>query len=126
MSTMLGQGRASPNEEKWRHKKHWDSGEELVIVVPATSYNLGPVVPADLMRRLREITVRTTTTQNIIVRVLVNTTCRLSFDVTAQSTRIWSSQDGREFQAGDQLAIRVPVITGGTVYLTAGGLDAWP
>jgi len=50
----------------------------------------------------------------------------LSIDVSAQSTRVWSSQDGREVAAGLQPVVQTSDVTGGSTYVSAAGVEASP
>lgn len=122
---MGSSGTRPETEEGYRQTEHWDSGAELVIVTPGTAgaLNLGAAVAAARTRRVREITARFTGTVNIVVTVRVNATIRLSFDLSAQATRVWSSQDGRKFLAGEQPQVYADLLTGGTLYVTAGGIE---
>ena len=89
------------NPERWLHVNHWDSGAELVLVA-AGAQNLGGAVAVGATRRIREITVRHSGQANTVITLSVGGVNRLSFDVPAQTTRTWSSQDGREFLAATQ------------------------
>jgi hypothetical protein len=124
--TMLGQGRATPSSEKWRHQKHWEADEVTIAVagVPGQQ-NLGAVVPALMTRRIKEITIRHAGTNNTVVTLLIaGGATKKTIDVPAQTTRVWSSQDGREFIAGEQPACQSSDVTGGNTYINASGVEA--
>lgn len=105
---------------------HWDSGTELVLNA-AAAVNLGAAVGAGLMRRIREITVRNAAQANTVITLSVGGVNRLSFDVPAQTTRTWSSEDGRAFVAASQPQIASSAAAGGSeTYITASGIEAAP
>lgn len=112
------------NPERWLHENHWDSGVELVINA-AAAVNLGAAVGAGVTRRIREITVRNVAQANTVITLSDAGGNRLSFDVPAQSTRTWSSQDGREFAAASQAQIASSAgAVGSEAYITATGVEA--
>ena len=47
----------------------------------------------------------------------------MTIDVPAQTTRVWSSQDGREFVAGEQPTVQTSDITGGSTFVSATGVE---
>jgi len=112
-------------EEKWLHRHHWESGEVNITVAGAEGQkNLGTAVPTGKIRRIKEITVRHTGTNNTVVTLLVaGGATKLSIDVPAQSTRVWSSQDGRIFNEGEQPAVQSSDVTGGSTYVSASGVE---
>lgn len=113
-------------DERYLHTYHWDSGTELVLNA-AAAVNLGAAVGAGLTRRIREITVRHTGQTNTVITLSVGGVNRLSFDVPAQTTRTWSSQDGRAFVAAAQPQIASSAAAGGSeTYITAAGVEAPP
>jgi hypothetical protein len=115
-----------PNEERWRHLKIWNSGE-VTISSPGVSgqQNLGSAVPSGKKRRITELTIRHTGTNNTTVTLLVSGgDTKLTIDVPAQTTRVWSSQDGRVFNAGEQPAVQSSDTTGGPTYVSASGVEA--
>ena len=120
-----GSGSSSgTNPQRFLHNYHWDSGEELVLA-SATAQNLGAPVAAGRTRRIREITVRNTAQANTVITLSVDTTNRLSFDVPSQTTRVWSSEDGRAFTSGQQVKIASSGAGAGTqTYITASGVEA--
>ena len=112
------------NPERWLHDHHWDSYTQLVLNAAAPQ-NLGIAVPAGLWRRIREITVRNTAQANTVITLSGAGVNRLSFDVPAQTTRTWSSQDGRAFGAGQQPQISSSAAAvGSETYITASGVIA--
>ncbi|GAH90054.1 unnamed protein product [marine sediment metagenome] len=94
------------NPERYRQDNHWDSGAELVLNA-AAAVNLGVAVAAGATRRIRSITVRNVAQANTIITLsqVAPAQNRVSFDVLAQSTRVWSEQDGVEFLTGVQVQI---------------------
>ncbi|MBA7489832.1 hypothetical protein ES702_00366 [subsurface metagenome] len=114
------------NPEKWLHDNHWEAEEVTITVAGAGGeQNLGAAVPAGETRRIRELTIRHAGTNNTVVTLLIaggNT--KVSIDITAQSTRVWSSQDGRQFIATEQSAIQSSDVTGGNTFVSAGGVEA--
>jgi hypothetical protein len=123
---MLGQGRVAPNEEKWRHQYHWECNEVTISAAGAGGQqNLGAVVGAGLTRRIRELTIRHAGTNNTVVTLLISGgATKLTIDVPAQTTRVWSSQDGREFAEGEQSAVQSSDVTGGNTFVSAAGVEA--
>jgi hypothetical protein len=122
---MLGQGRAS-NPEKWLHDRHWEA-EEVTIAAAGVGgqQNLGAAVGAGLTRRIRELTIRHAGTNNTVVTLLIaGGATKVTIDVPAQSTRVWSSQDGRTFAAGEQPACQSSDVTGGNTFVSASGVEA--
>jgi hypothetical protein len=80
-----------------------------------------------MARRIREITIRHTGTNNTVVTLKVagvGGAVKLTIDVPAQTTRVWSSQDGRKFVAGEQPAVQSSDVTGGNTYISAAGVEA--
>jgi len=115
---------AMPTGEEFLHENHWESGEvEIDTAGAAGQKNLGSVVPTLKTRRIREITIRHTGTNNTVVSLLVDTTVKLSIDVPAQTTRVWSSQDGRSFDAGEQPIVQSSDVTGGSTFVSAAGVE---
>jgi len=115
-------------EAAWLHRNHWEpAGGEVTIAAAgaAGEQNLGGAVPAGVTRRIREITVRHAGTANTVVTLLVaGGANRLTIDVPAQTTRVWSSEDGREFTAGQQPAVQTSSVVGGNTYVSAAGVEA--
>lgn len=112
------------NPEKWLQDYHWDSGQVTIAAAGAGGQqNLGTPVTAE--RRIREITIRHAGTNATVVTLLIaGGAIRLSIDVPAQTTRVWSSQDGRLFSAGEQPAVQTSDVTGGSTYVSAAGVEA--
>lgn len=113
------------NPERWLHDNHWDSGVEIVLVA-AAAVNLGAAVGAGVTRRIREITVRNAAQANTVITLSDAGGDRLSFDVPAQSTRTWSSQDGREFAAASQpqIASSAAAAAPAQTFITATGVES--
>lgn len=110
-------------EEAYRQEYQWDCNEVQLAAAGAPG-NLGGVVPGGMRRRIREITIRHTGTDNTVITVMVGGIIRLSIDVAPQSTRVWSSQDGIHFAAGQQPTVQTSDVTGGGAYLSARGIEA--
>ena len=114
------------NPERWLHDNHWDSGVELVLNA-AAAVNLGAAVAAGNTRRVRSITVRNTALVNTVITLsqAVPAQNRISFDVPAQGTRVWSEQDAVEFLAGVQSQIASSAAAvGAETYIHAAGVEA--
>jgi len=124
--TMLGQGRAAPNEEQWRHDHHWDSDLVTIAAVGVGGQqSLGAAVAVGMTRRIREITVRHAGTANTVITILISGgATKLTIDVPAQTTRVWSSEDGIAFAATQQPAVQTSDVTGGSTYVSARGVEA--
>lgn len=114
------------NPERWLHENHWECNEVTINAAGAGGQqNLGGAVPAGRTRRIREITIRHAGTNNTVVTLLIaGGATKLTIDVPAQTTRVWSSQDGREFAEGEQPAVRSSDVTGGNTYISASGVEA--
>ena len=117
---------ANTNPERWLHENHWESGEVTIAVAGAGGQqNLGAVVGAGASRRVREITIRHAGSNNTVVTLLIaGGATRLTIDVPAQTTRVWNSEDGRVFTAGQQSAVQTSDITGGSTFVSASGVEA--
>lgn len=114
------------NPEKWLHDNHWDNGAELILNA-AAAVNLGGVVGAGAKRRIRSITVRNTALVNTVITLsqLLPLQNHFSFDVPAQTTRVWSEQDAVEFLAGVQVQISSSAAAvGAETYIHASGVEA--
>ena len=113
-----------PNSEEWIHNNHHDTGVETVLNA-AAAVNFGAVVAAGLVRRVREITVRNLSQAATVITLSVGGVNRLSFDVPGNTTRTWSSEDGRAFTAGQQPLIASSAAGAGTeTFVTASGVEA--
>lgn len=114
------------NPERWLHDNHWEAPEVTIAVAGLPGQqNLGAVVGAGVTRRVREITIRHAGTNNTVVTLLIaGGATKVTIDVPAQTTRVWSSQDGREFAAGEQPAVQSSDVTGGNTFVSAGGVEA--
>jgi hypothetical protein len=116
---------AHTNPARWLHENHWDCDQVTVAVAGLPGQqNLGAVVGAGLTRRIREITIRHAGTNNTVVTLLVGVAIRLTIDVPAQTTRVWSSEDGRVFTTAQQVAVQTSDITGGSTFISASGVEA--
>ena len=114
------------NPELWLQSNHWDSDEVAVVAAGVGGQqNLGAAVAALKVRRIREITIRHAGSANTVVTLLVSGgTTKATIDVPAQTTRVWSSQDGRAFTAAQQPAVQTSDVTGGSTYVSASGVEA--
>jgi hypothetical protein len=126
--TILGQGRVATdcNTEGWLHSHHWECDEVTIAAAGVGGQqNLGAAVGAGLTRRIRELTIRHAGTNNTVVTLLISGgATKVTIDVPAQSTRVWSSQDGREFAAAEQPAVQTSDATGGSTFVSAAGVEA--
>ena len=113
------------NPEKWLHDHHWEAEQITIAVAGALGeQNLGAAV-ATGTRRIREITIRHAGTNNTVVTLLISGgATKLTIDVPAGTTRVWSSKDGREFVAGEQPAVQTSDVVGGSTYVSAAGVEA--
>lgn len=113
------------NPERWLNDNHWDNGIEIVLVA-AAAVNLGAAVGAGVIRRIREISVRNAGQVNTVITLSDAGGNRLSFDVPSQTTRTWSSQDGREFAAASQpqIASSAAAAAPAQTFITASGVEA--
>ena len=114
---------ANTNPERWLQDNHWNC-DEVELVAAATALALGAAVAVGATRRIREITIRNVGSNNTVVTITDGTDIKLSIDVPAQTTRVWSSQDGRLFAAGETPDAQTSDITGGSTYVSAGGVEA--
>jgi len=119
---------ASPYEI-WVHDKHWGGGAQLDLDAAATPQSLGAAVTAGETRRVREITVRHAGSNNTVVELGVDLggvgeEVKLIIDVPANTTRVWSSEDGRMFGEGEQPEIQTSDVTGGHTFVSASGVEA--
>lgn len=114
------------NPEQWLHDHHWDCDEVTINVAGAPGQqNLGVITPISAIRRIRELTIRHAGTNNTVVTLLIaGGATRVSIDVPPQTTRVWSSEDGKEFAAGEQPAVQSSDVTGGNTYVSASGVEA--
>jgi len=116
------------NPEKYLHDNHWNTAADVPIAAAgaAGEQALGAAVGADVVRRIKEVTARHTGTANTVISILDVTAGNviISFDVSAQSTRTWSSQDGRAVAATLQPVVQTSDITGGGAIVSAAGVEA--
>jgi hypothetical protein len=115
------------NPEQWLHDNHWEPTAQIAITVAGApgEQNVGAAVAAGKIRRIREVTARHTGSVNTVVSILDATAgnIKLSFDVPPQSTRTWSSQDGRAIAATLQPVVQTSDVTGGPTYVSAAGVE---
>jgi len=118
------------NPEKYLHKYHWNTPAEIPITVAGApgQLALGGAVAAGRTRRIREVTVRHAGSANTVVTIYDANggNILLTIDVPAQSTRTWSSQDGRAVAATLQPVIQTSDVTGGSTFVSAAGVEAAP
>ena len=114
------------NPAQWLHDNHWESNEVTIAVAGVGGQqNLGAVVGAGLVRRIRELTIRHVGSANTVVTLLIaGGATKITIDVPAQTTRVWSSEDGRVFTAAQQSAVQTSDITGGSTFVSASGVEA--
>lgn len=114
------------NPEQWLQDNHWETPAEVIVAAAGVGgqQNLGAAVPAFKVRRIREITIRNAGTNNTVVTLLIAAgATKLTIDIPAQTTRVWSSEDGRAFTAAQQPAVQTSDVTGGSTYITASGVE---
>lgn len=116
---------ANTNPERYLHTNHWEAGEvDINAAGVGGQQNLGVAVPVGKTRRIREITIRHVGINNTVVTLLISGgATKLTIDVPAQSTRVWSSQDGRSFAATTQPAVQSSDVTGGDTFVSATGVE---
>jgi hypothetical protein len=117
-------------DERYLHTYHWNTAAEIPIVAAGApgQLNFGAAVAAGMRRRIREVTVRHAGSANTVVTIYdaAGGNIILTIDVPAQTTRTWSSQDGRAVAATLQPVIRTSDITGGSTFVSAAGVEAAP
>ena len=114
------------NPAQWLHDHHWECNQVTVAVAGVGGQqNLGAAVGAGLVRRIREITVKHAGSNNTTVTIYDANggNLILTIDVPAQSTKLWSSQDGREVAATLQPVIQTSDVVGGSTYVSAAGVE---
>ncbi len=113
------------NPERYRQDSHWEAEEvEVAVAGAGGQQDLGAAVAAGKTLRIREITIRHVGTNNTVVTLLVGVTVKVTIDMAPQSTRVWSSQDGRKFEAAEQPVVQTSDITGGSTFVSAVGIEA--
>jgi hypothetical protein len=86
---------------------------------------LGVAVATGKTRLIRQITIRHAGTNNTVVTILISGgATKLTIDVPAQTTRVWSSPDGKVFLTAAQPAVQTSDVTGGSTYVSAEGVEA--
>ena len=115
------------NPERWLQDNHWEPVAEITIAVAGApgEQAVGGAVPAGETRRIREITIRHAGSNNTVVSLLDETggNIKVSIDVPAQTTRTWSSQDGRAIAATLQPVIQTSDVTGGSSFVSLAGVE---
>ena len=116
------------NPERWLQDNHWEPDAEIPIILAGAPGELavGGAVPAGETRRIRELTIRNAGTNNTVVSLLDESggNIKVSIDVPAQTTRVWSSQDGRAIAATLQPVIQTSDITGGSTFVSISGVES--
>ena len=114
------------NPALWLNLHHWEADEVTVAAIGVGGQqNLGAVVGAGLLRRIRELHVRHAGSENTVVTLVVAGVAIVrSWDIPAQTTRVISSEDGWAFAAGEQPAVRTSSVTGGSTFVGAEGVEA--
>lgn len=119
--------RAYISNEEWLNKYHWDAGAEIEIVAAGAAGErlVGAPVAAGKTRRIREATATHEGSANTVIRILDRSGGNIivRFDVPAQSTRTWSSQDGRKVPGGLQPVIQTSSVTGGHTIVSVAGVE---
>jgi len=113
------------NSGRFTHDHNW-SADETQIILANTEYNLGSPPVAGKTLCITEVSVRTTTPGDVVVTVRVagETVAKITVNVLAGSTAVWSSIDGRRFEATEQPVVLSDNVAGGTLYVSASGLEA--
>jgi len=77
---------------------------------------------------VKELTIRNSGTADTVLTLLAKYNgsydVKLSIDVPSGTTREWESEQGRKFVYGQQPIVRTSTVTGGTIYVTASGIEA--
>lgn len=114
----------STNPERWLHLHHWEANQvEISAIGVGGQQSLGSAVATGKKRRIRVLHVRHEGTNNTVLSLLVGTTVKRSWDITAQSTRVISSEDGWEFNAGETSLVQTTDVTGGSTFVGAEGVE---
>jgi len=113
------------SSEEWLHNNHWDCGNEVEISVAGDpgKQNLGAAVPAGKVRRIRVFKIRNAGANNIVVTVMVGTDSKLTIDVPAQTTRVYSEIHGIKLTETQQPTVQSDSVTGGNVFVRASGVE---
>lgn len=116
------------NPERWLQDNHWEPEAEITIAATGAGgeEEVGDPVATGETRRIREITIRHEGTDNTVVTLLDESggNIKVSIDVPAQTTRVWSSQDGRSIAATLQPVIQTSDVTGGSTYVSLSGVES--
>lgn len=82
----------------------------------------------DISIRVKELTILNEATADTVITLLslenLVYTVRLRVKVSLGSIREWESEQGRKFGYGQQPIVRASPVTGGTIYITASGIEA--
>jgi len=114
------------NPEQWLQDNHWEPAAEVTVAAIGVGgqQDLGAAVAGGEVRRIRELTMRNDGSNNTVVTLLVSGgATKLTTDVPAKTTRVWSSPDGRSFAAGQVSAVQTSDVTGGSTYVSASGVE---
>ena len=116
------------NAETWLNLHQWNTLAEIPITVAGAPGELvlGIAVGVGKTRRIREVTVRHTGSNNTVVTIYdtAGGNILVTIDVPAQTTRVWSSQDGRAVAATLQPVVQTSDVTGGSTFVSAAGVEA--
>lgn len=113
------------NPAQWLHDNHWEA-EEVTITVSGAGgeKDLGAAVAAGKVRRVREYTINHTGINNTDVSLLIKGgATKVTVPVPAQTGRVWGSDNGRKFIAGQITAVQSSDVTGGTTRVSASGVE---
>jgi len=127
---MVTEAELTAHPESYKHKYHWETSSEVEIVQAgqAGERNFGSAPShADHYIRIKELTVRNSGASDTVIQLLAkyngNYDLKLSIDVPANTTRMWESEQGREFTYGQQPIVRATVV-GNTIYISGSGIEA--
>lgn len=113
------------NPSQWLQANHWEAEEVIITVSGAAGQkDLGVAVAAGKTRRVREYTINHTGTNNTDVSLLIKGgATKVTVPVPAQTGRVWGSDNGRKFIAGQITAVQSSDVTGGTTRVSASGVE---
>jgi len=116
--------------ENYKHRFHWEAEEvQIIDAGQAGEQNLGSgPLTIDKTIRINELTLRNSGTADTVVSLLALSDAvyrvKVSIICTAASSVEWESNQGRKFVYGEQPIVRASVVTGGTIYISASGIEA--